>query len=114
MNSVLYINDLNWFSGAISDFSKAECVDLVPELQAGYGRVEAEVSSIASISTKPQICANDLHATAPTIVAAFNEDAQGNKKCLLKWKGPKKINRIYGDWLDDLPLAHNIPSRVES
>ena len=86
----------------------------MPELQAGYGRVEPEVPSIASVSTKPQVSANDILSTAPTNVAAFNEDAQGNKKCLLKWKGLKKINRIYGDWLDDLPLAHNIPSRVES
>ncbi|KAH9623125.1 hypothetical protein KSS87_001700 [Heliosperma pusillum] len=27
-----------------------------------------------------------------------------SKKSLLKWNPTKKINRIYGDWLDDLPL----------
>ncbi|XP_021858419.2 zinc finger CCCH domain-containing protein 39 [Spinacia oleracea] len=40
------------------------------------------------------------------------QEGQG-KKCLLKWNGTKKINRIYGDWIDDLPLY--LPnSKVES
>jgi hypothetical protein len=35
-------------------------------------------------------------------------------KCLLKWKGQKKINRIYADWLDDLSLVHNSTNQVQS
>ncbi|EXB33953.1 Zinc finger CCCH domain-containing protein 39 [Morus notabilis] len=90
----------------------ADTQSALHKLQASSGRVEGEVPSYASISTKPQVSAGDSLPNATT-VAGFNEDVQG-KKCLLKWKGPKKINRIYADWLDDLPLVHNLPSRVES
>ncbi|GAB2289223.1 hypothetical protein Dimus_023528 [Dionaea muscipula] len=50
---------------------------------------------------------------APTIVpiiekienggALSNQEGQG-KKCLVKWKTTKKINRIYADWINDQPL----------
>lgn len=88
-------------------------LSLISELQVSSGRVEGEALNIASLQTKPQVVAVDSLPSATTSVAAFDEDVQG-KKCLLKWKGPKKINRIYGDWLDDLPLVHNLPNRVES
>lgn len=81
------------------------------ELQASSGRVETEALNVA-LQTKPQVAAIDSLPSA-TSVAAFDEDVQG-KKCVLKRKGLKKINRIYGDWLDDLPLVQNLPSRVES
>ncbi|KAE8698372.1 Nudix hydrolase isoform 1 [Hibiscus syriacus] len=42
-----------------------------------------------------------------------NEETQA-KKSLLKWKGARKINRIYGDWLDDVPLVLKLPGQVES
>ncbi|KAK9101948.1 hypothetical protein Sjap_019202 [Stephania japonica] len=35
-----------------------------------------------------------------------------SKKCLLKWKGLERINRIYADWIDDIPLARESPSKV--
>jgi len=84
------------------------------ELQGPGGRTEAESvgaipSSIkATIPTVPRATSVSANDAPPA-----NEEEQG-KKCLLKWKGPKKINRIYGDWLDDLPLVHNLPSRVET
>ncbi|XP_052181023.1 zinc finger CCCH domain-containing protein 56-like [Diospyros lotus] len=28
-------------------------------------------------------------------------------KCLLKWKGSRKINGIYADWIEGMPLVHN-------
>ncbi|KAF4377767.1 zinc finger CCCH domain-containing protein 39 isoform X1 [Cannabis sativa] len=82
------------------------------KLQMANGRVEPDSLNIGSLQSKPHAVAIDSLPSATT-AAAFDEDVQG-KKCLLKWKGPKKINRIYGDWLDDLPLVHNLPSRVES
>lgn len=30
-----------------------------------------------------------------------------DKKCVLKWKGRKKVNGIYADWIDELPLVHS-------
>ncbi|XP_057743109.1 zinc finger CCCH domain-containing protein 39 [Arachis stenosperma] len=93
------------------------------ELQAPGGRAEAEVVGAISASTKSavpnlpnvisSVHANEVHPSNTASVPPANEDGQGNKS-LLKWKGFKKINRIYGDWLDDFPLVHNLPSRVET
>lgn len=88
------------------------------ELQVPGGRTEAETAGVIPISTKATIptlpratsvSSNDAPASHRASVPPANEEEQG-KKYLLKWKGPKKINRIYGDWLDDLPLAHNLCS----
>ncbi|XVF34706.1 hypothetical protein REPUB_Repub18cG0082100 [Reevesia pubescens] len=90
------------------------------ELQGMNGRVDGDfgntgsgLTRIGSISTKiHNLPANDPPPVTAS-VPSLNEEAQA-KKCLFKWKGPRKINRIYGDWLDDLPLVHNLPSQVES
>ncbi|XWS70675.1 hypothetical protein CRYUN_Cryun03dG0067200 [Craigia yunnanensis] len=90
------------------------------ELQGMGGRVDGDfgntgssLTRIGSFSTKiHNLPANDAPA-ATASVPSLNEEAQA-KKCLFKWKGPRKINRIYGDWLDDLPLVQNLSSQVES
>ncbi|XP_020231607.1 zinc finger CCCH domain-containing protein 39 [Cajanus cajan] len=79
----------------------------------GGGRSDAETAGASTISTKPiiptipratSVSSNDAPSSHRASVPPENEEEQG-KKHLLKWKGPKKINRIYGDWLDDLPLV---------
>lgn len=90
------------------------------ELQGMNGRIDGDfgnmgsgLTRIGSVSTKiHNLPANDpppVTSSAPSL----DEKAQA-KKCLFKWKGPRKINRIYGDWLDDMPLVHKLPSQVES
>lgn len=81
-------------------------------MQFPGARVEAETLNSGSFPTKPQVAANDLPPSVMTNVDSFDVEGK-SKKCLLKWKGPKKINRIYADWLDDLPLGNNLPSKVE-
>ncbi|KAL8170982.1 hypothetical protein V2J09_022786 [Rumex salicifolius] len=46
------------------------------------------------------------------IAPASNQHGNHVKKCLLKWNPNKKINSIYADWIDDMPL--NFPNEVES
>ncbi|KAK8523501.1 hypothetical protein V6N12_048021 [Hibiscus sabdariffa] len=90
------------------------------ELQSMNGRVDGDfgnsssgLTRIGSVSTKKHnLLANDpppISSSAPSL----DENVQA-KKWLFKWKGLRKINRIYGDWLDDIPLVHNLPSQVES
>ncbi|KAJ9140950.1 hypothetical protein P3X46_031539 [Hevea brasiliensis] len=81
------------------------------ELKVPGGRAEGE--NAGSILTKPPVLANNASPSTTASVPNVIEEAQ-SKKCLLKWKGPKKINRIYGDWLDDLPLVQNLTNQVES
>ncbi|KAJ4842110.1 hypothetical protein Tsubulata_033931 [Turnera subulata] len=84
------------------------------DLQVPGGRSEGEPGIVGSMLTKPPPLVSTNASPAMSVnVPSLIEEGQG-KKCLLKWKGPKKINRIYGDWLDDLPLAHNLTNQVES
>ncbi|KAJ1390212.1 Zinc finger, CCCH-type [Sesbania bispinosa] len=92
------------------------------ELQFPGGRIELEtagpISSAAkaTIPTIPKalsVSANDAPSNYTASLPLPNEEVQG-KKNLLKWKGTKKINQIYGDWIDDLPLVPNLLSRVET
>ncbi|KAJ8751511.1 hypothetical protein K2173_016739 [Erythroxylum novogranatense] len=84
------------------------------ELQVHGGRTEGEAGDASSVLMKPPpVVAYNASPSTVASVAISNEEGKG-KKCLLKWKGPKNINRIYGDWLDDLPLSHNLTNQVES
>ncbi|GFZ20908.1 zinc finger (CCCH-type) family protein [Actinidia rufa] len=84
------------------------------ELQLPGGRIEAEVVDALTIPTKPvSVPVNDVAPSKAVVAAPAKEDGDG-KKGFSKWKGPKKINRIYADWIDDLTPPHNLPSIVES
>ncbi|XP_041005968.1 zinc finger CCCH domain-containing protein 39 isoform X1 [Juglans microcarpa x Juglans regia] len=78
--------------------------------------IEGEASSMGfiPISAKPQyVPLRDASPPKTRILPTSTEEGRGQKS-LLKWKGFKKIDRIYADWLDDVPLAQHLPSKVES
>ncbi|XP_010254350.1 PREDICTED: zinc finger CCCH domain-containing protein 39-like isoform X2 [Nelumbo nucifera] len=84
------------------------------ELQKYGGHTEVESGNAGTFLPKPlPNLAQDVSPTSTVIGATSKQQVQG-KKCLLKWKGPEKISRIYADWIDDLPLAYNSPNKVES
>ncbi|XP_021895156.1 zinc finger CCCH domain-containing protein 39, partial [Carica papaya] len=66
------------------------------ELQMFVGRVEGDGGNTTSTVAKPNIVAANDASMMKTVVSGpvLQEEGQG-KKCLFKWKGPKKINRIY-------------------
>ncbi|XP_044463749.1 zinc finger CCCH domain-containing protein 39 isoform X2 [Mangifera indica] len=101
-----------WTTGQCPFGEKCHFAHGESELQVTGVRIEVEAGNAGFVPVKPHLIpVNDSSTTAnmPTL----NKEGQG-KKCLFKWKGPKKINRIYGDWLDDMPLVHNWSSQVES
>lgn len=81
------------------------------ELQLSIGR-EGEACSSA-LNVKPLIVAMEATTSLTTSVPSSALLEGQAKQCLLKWKGPKKINRIYADWLDDLPLSPSSTSKME-
>lgn len=79
---------------------------------AHYYQREAMSTGSIPISAKPQHAPlRDASPPKTVSLPTFTEEWEG-KKCLLKWKGYKKIDRIYADWLDDEPLAHHLPGKV--
>ena len=85
------------------------------ELQAPGGRTEVEAGNAGSILTKapPPVLPNNMSPSMMANMPSLIEEEQ-SKKSLLKWKGQKKLNRIYADWLDDLPLVHTLTNQVQS
>ncbi|GMH18950.1 hypothetical protein Nepgr_020791 [Nepenthes gracilis] len=83
------------------------------ELQAHSNRAaEGELVNITPCAAKPlRASGNETAATKPEMGAVSNSKGQA-QMCPLKWKVTKKINRIYADWIDDLPL--NLPNEVEN
>ncbi|TQD69146.1 hypothetical protein C1H46_045321 [Malus baccata] len=80
---------------------------LISELQVPGGRtVEAEFLNTPPFSIPQVVAAVNSSATAIAALPPLNEEGGQRKKGMLKWKGSKKINRIYADWLDDVPLVH--------
>jgi len=80
------------------------------ELKAPGGGIEAEAavaivnSTKAIIPTSPKALtgiANDSTTTFTTSLLVTMDGEQDKKKHLLRLKLGKKINGIYGDWIDD-------------
>jgi len=80
------------------------------ELQAPGGGIEAEAavaivnSTKAMIPTSPKASAGIANDSTTTFTASLlmaKDEEQDKKKHLLRLKLGKKINGIYGDWIDD-------------
>lgn len=83
------------------------------ELQALSGRHEGDATLAASVPIKPQPLPAIDTSVAITSNGPLPSDEGRSKKSLLRWKGHRKINQIYGDWLDDLPLGRKLQSELE-
>ncbi|KAJ0249120.1 Zinc finger CCCH domain-containing protein 39 [Hirschfeldia incana] len=87
-------------------------------LQHSVGSVEGMNAVPASVSKQTVVPANEPFAMKPTALVTADSsglnDEGRRKKCLLKWSDSKKINRIYGDWIDDLPVGQKSTKPVES
>ncbi|KAF8081761.1 hypothetical protein N665_0868s0015 [Sinapis alba] len=87
-------------------------------LQHSVGRVEGEAMNTIALSKQMALPANEAFAMKPAAQVAADSsglnDEGRRKKCLLKWSDSKKINRIYGDWIDDLPVGQKSTKPVES
>ncbi|CAK8563375.1 unnamed protein product [Lathyrus sativus] len=80
------------------------------ELLVPGGGIETEAAVAITNSTKAVIptlpttaLSSSAHDALPASVPSVTEEEKKAKKELL-WKKLNKINHIYGDWIDDLPL----------
>ncbi|KAL0719169.1 hypothetical protein Bca4012_068493 [Brassica carinata] len=78
------------------------------------------VNGVGSLSKQTVVPGSEAFAMKPNAAQVVTADSSGlndegrRKKCLLKWSDSKKINRIYGDWIDDLPVGQKSTKPVES
>ncbi|KAF8045846.1 hypothetical protein N665_4327s0001 [Sinapis alba] len=92
------------------------------ELLHHSGRVDGEaVNRVGSLSKQTVVPGNEAFAMKQNAAQVVTTDSSSGlndegrrKKCLLKWSDSKKINRIYGDWIDDLPVGQKSTKPVES
>lgn len=85
-------------------------------LRHSVGNGEA-VNAVGSLSKQTVGSTNEAFAMKPNAAqvdsSGLNDEGR-REKCLLKWSDSKKINRIYGDWIDDLPVGQKSTKPVES
>ncbi|XP_075519037.1 zinc finger CCCH domain-containing protein 12-like [Primulina tabacum] len=90
--------ELHHFGGGASD---AEAVDSsTPD--AKHGTVPPKTSVDAVVATVPSVPHSDVyHVGVPSQRLPTMAQKTGHRPTQ-KWKGPDKISKIYGDWIDDL------------
>ncbi|KAF9613279.1 hypothetical protein IFM89_006778 [Coptis chinensis] len=82
------------------------------ELQKFGGHNEIEMGKVGVAPPKPLPSpANDASLDNTVAVASKKQVLE---KFFSKWKGPEKISRIYADWIDDIPLVNQSPSKTEN
>lgn len=77
----------------------------------------AQVDADSRVNSSPiQIKPVPVPVTDPSSanveVGAEAKDMREDKN-FLRWKPKRKINKIYGDWIDDLTPRHGSPNEVE-
>jgi len=99
-----------WFPSISSSDSCSICCLAIQSYKFPGGGIEGEAavaienSTKAIIPTLPNalpVYTNDAPVNIPASLAMEKEEEQAKKKPLLWWKLNKKINTIYGDWIDD-------------
>ena len=73
----------------------------------GGGRPEAEVGNTGSFPAKLLSVPTAVSTTPELGTVVPPNPERESKKLLLQSKGFNKINRIYADWIDDLPSLNN-------
>lgn len=82
----------------------------IPELQGFVGRTESDIRSVGALTTPMKhIVGVPNYPVSSTMYTSVSSEERLVNKNFSKFKGSKKINRIYGDWIDDIPLDAPLP-----
>lgn len=100
-NSCCFVAELNKFGGGPAETEGKDYVSVPPESKQGGGPLRATESTVPSaipaLHTEVYHLGQGVQVPRPTGIA----DRPG-QRFFQKWKGPDKISKIYGDWIDDL------------
>ncbi|KAM7268884.1 hypothetical protein ACFE04_011050 [Oxalis oulophora] len=99
-----------WETGQCPFADKCNFAHGLAELQAATGRPEGENVNVVSSWSKPQpVPVSEDNPCKTTNVPSVTEHEPA-KKYVVKRKGLRKTNMIYGDWLENMPLG---PGQVD-
>ncbi|KAK1307456.1 Zinc finger CCCH domain-containing protein 56 [Acorus calamus] len=95
---VVLETELHRYGGGLVDTDGRDSASVTPDAkQAGASSKVMTDVVVASNSPVPR---SDVYHMVPAQRTASGGQWQ-EQRPLQKWKGPDKINRIYGDWIDD-------------
>uniref|UniRef100_M1CK61 Nucleic acid binding protein n=1 Tax=Solanum tuberosum TaxID=4113 RepID=M1CK61_SOLTU len=100
-NLCYFVAELNKFGGGPAETDGKDYVSVPPELKQGGVPSRATESTVPStipaLHTDVYHLGQGVQVQRPTGIA----DRPG-QRFFKKWKGPDKISKIYGDWIDDI------------
>lgn len=85
---ILPLTELHNFGG-----SDSEVKDSTPDGKQGTGPAKTSMDTV--------VASDNYHSGVPT-QRLSNVTPKTGHRLMHKWKGPDKISKIYGDWIDDL------------
>ncbi|KAJ6817311.1 zinc finger CCCH domain-containing protein 56-like [Iris pallida] len=91
--------ELHRYGGELMGTDGRDTPSAAPDAKQTASLVKALTDAVASNASVPH--PDIYHMGVPAQRSAVISQRQGQRP-LQKWKGPDKISRIYGDWIDDI------------
>ncbi|KAG9158093.1 hypothetical protein Leryth_000258 [Lithospermum erythrorhizon] len=92
--------ELHKYGGGLADIEGKDCVGATPDAKQGDG--VAKPTDASAPLNLPVPHTDIYHMGSGVPVQRSGALQRPGQRELQKWKGPDKISKIYGDWIDDL------------
>ncbi|XP_060171471.1 zinc finger CCCH domain-containing protein 56-like [Lycium barbarum] len=92
--------ELNKFGGGAAENEGRDYISVPPDIKQGGGSLRTSESTMPS--TNPALHTDVYHLGQGVQVQRPTGIVERPGQRLQKWKGPDKISKIYGDWIDDI------------
>lgn len=100
-NSCYFVTELNRFGGGPVETEGKDSLSVPPDLKQGgssFKTTESTVpSTISALHTDVYHLGQGVQVQRPSSIVE-----RPGQRLFQKWKGPDKISKIYGDWIDDI------------
>ncbi|OIT37292.1 PREDICTED: zinc finger CCCH domain-containing protein 56-like [Nicotiana attenuata] len=93
--------ELHKYGGGLMETEGKDPLSTPPDLRQGGGSLKTTESTVPSTISAPH---TDVYHLGPGIQVQRSSGIvqRAGHRVIQKWKGPDKISKIYGDWIDDI------------
>ncbi|WMV20920.1 hypothetical protein MTR67_014305 [Solanum verrucosum] len=93
--------ELHKYGGGLVDMEGTDFLSTPPDLKQGGGPFKIAESTVPSTISAPH---TDVYHLGPGVQVQRPSGIvqRTGQRVIQKWKGPEKISKIYGDWIDDI------------